>query len=156
MRKIKTEKKLCLICMEEHEVATVEVIENQIFREEGISFKAIYEYCSNADEYLEDEEMIKTNRLAMKNAYRKKVGLLTSSEIISIREKYDVSQKDFSEILDWGKGTITRYENHQVQDGAHDDILRKIDKDPKWFLEMLNRSKDLITDKELLNHYNKS
>ncbi len=71
----------------------------------------------------------------------KKVGLLTSNEIISLREKYGVSQKDLSEILDWGKATITSYENHQVQDRAHDDILRKIDPDPEWFIEMLKRAK---------------
>lgn len=50
-----------------------------------------------------------------------------------IRDKYEVSQKDFSEVLDWGRATITRYENHQVQDRAHDDVLRTIDSDPKWF-----------------------
>jgi DNA-binding transcriptional regulator YiaG len=66
---------------------------------------------------------------------------LTSNEIISLREKYGVSQKDLSEILDWGKATITSYENHQVQDRAHDDILRKIDPDPEWFIEMLKRAK---------------
>ena len=103
MNKIKSEKRLCLICMEEHEVDTVEVMETEFFKDEEVSFTATYEYCSNADEYLETEEMIKANSLAMKDSYRKKVGLLTSGEIIEIRKKYDVSQKDFSEILDWGR-----------------------------------------------------
>ena len=134
MKKIKSQKKLCLVCMEEHGVDTVKVIDNEVFKNEEVSFYATYEYCSNADEYLETEEMIKINSLSMKDAYRKKMGLLTSGEIISIREKYGVSQKDFSEVLDWGRATITRYENHQVQDRAHDDVLRKIDSDPKWFL----------------------
>nr|WP_312580173.1 type II TA system antitoxin MqsA family protein [Sedimentibacter sp.] len=153
MNKIKSEKRLCLICMEEHEVDTVEVMETEIFKDEEVSFTATYEYCSNADEYLETEEMIKTNSLAMKDAYREKVGLLTSAEIVEIRRKYDVSQKDFSEILDWGRATITRYENHQVQDRAHDDILRKIDSDPKWFLEMLKRAEERISEKAFIKYY---
>ena len=72
MKKIKSEKKLCLICMEEHEVNLVEVLDTEIFKGEEVSFTATYEYCSNADEYLETEEMIRTNNLAMKNAYRVK------------------------------------------------------------------------------------
>lgn len=72
MRKIKSKKKLCLICMEEHEVDAVEVIDSEICKGEEVSFNATYEYCSNADEYLETEEMIKVNSLTMKDAYRKK------------------------------------------------------------------------------------
>lgn len=156
MNKIKSEKRLCLICMEEHEVDIVEVMETEIFKDEEVSFIATYEYCSNADEYLETEEMVKVNSLAMKDAYRKKIGLLTSVEIVGIRRKYNVSQKDFSEILDWGRATITRYENHQVQDRAHDDVLRKIDYDPKWFLEMLKRAKHRISDKAFTKYYHEA
>jgi hypothetical protein len=60
--------------MEEHEVDTVEVLDNEVFKNEEVSFTATYEYCSNADEYLETEDMIKTNSLSMKDAYRKKDG----------------------------------------------------------------------------------
>jgi len=97
--------------------------------------------------------MIRSNSLAVKDAYRIEVGLLTSNEIKSIREKYKISQKEFSEVLNWGKATITRYENHQVQDRAHDDILRKIDSDPKWFLEMLKRAKDRISTRMYSEYY---
>jgi len=153
MRTIKSEKKLCLICMEEHEVHTVILADNEEFKGEEVSFDATYEYCTHSDEYLETEDMIKANSLAMKDAYREKSGLLTSSEITAIRDKYGVSQKDFSEILDWGRATITRYENHQVQDRAHDDVLRKIESDPKWFLQMLTRAKGEITDKAFEKYY---
>ncbi len=147
MRTIKSEKKLCLACMEEHEVQTIILIDNEEFKGAEVTFDATYDYCSHTDEYLETEEMIKANSLAMKDAYRGKVGLLTSIEIIGIRDKYGVSQKDFSEILNWGRATITRYENHQVQDRAHDDVLRKIDSDPKWFLQILKRAEGAISEK---------
>ncbi len=153
MRTMKREKKLCLICMEEHEVQTVVLEDTEEFKGKEVSFEAIYEYCDVADEFLETEEMIRANSLAMKDAYRGKVGLLTSAEIIAIRDKYGISQKDFSEILDWGGATITRYENHQVQDRAHDDILRKIDFDPKWFLQMLTRAKAKISKKKYEEYY---
>jgi len=140
--------------MEEHNVDIVEVKEKEVFKGEEVEFTATYEHCSHTDEYLENEDMIKANNLSLKDAYRKKLGLLTSSEIRNIREKYGISQKDFSEILDWGKATITRYENHQVQDRAHDDILRKIDSDPKWLLDMLKRAKDRLSPKAFEKYYN--
>ena len=52
-------------------VDTVKVIDNEVFKNEEVSFTT-YEYCSNADEYLETEEMIKINSLSMKDAYRKR------------------------------------------------------------------------------------
>lgn len=147
LKVIEKEEKLCLVCMEKHEVQKVKIKEIEVFKGQDVEFDAIYEYCSRADEYIEKEDMNKINSLAMKDAYREKKGLLTSKEIISIRKIYGVSQKDFSEILDWGRATITRYENHQIQNRSHDDILRKVLVDPKWFIQMLKRAEGKIVDK---------
>lgn len=139
---IKKEFKQCFSCMEEHEVEIVEIEETATFKGLKVAFNAVYEHCSNADEYSETEEMMKRNSLAQKDAYRIQAGFLTSYEIKAIRDKYGISQKELSEVLDWGPATITRYENHQVQNRAHDYILRQIDSDPALFLKMLERSKD--------------
>ncbi len=135
------------MCMEEHEVYTVKEQDSVDFKGREIIYDGIYEYCDHADELMESEDQIKSNKLSMIDKYRSEIGLLTSSELINIRERYGVSQKDFSEILDWGKATITRYENHQVQDRAHDDILRMVDEDPKWFLEKLESAQGRISQK---------
>lgn len=140
--------------MEEHDVDIVELKEKNVFKGMNLEFAVTYEYCSNTDEFLENEDMIRANDLSLKDAYRRELGLLTSLEIKNIREKYGISQKDFAKILDWGKSTITRYENHQVQDRAHDDILRKIDSDPEWLLEFLNRTKDKLSLKAYEKYYN--
>lgn len=144
MRTIKKEFKQCGSCMEEHEVEIVEIEETGTFKGKSVTFNATYEYCVNTDEYSETEELLRKNSLAQKDAYRNKVGLLTSSEIKRIRNKYTISQKEFSEVLGWGQATIIRYENHQVQDRAHDNILRKIDSDPQWFMQLLDRVKGRI------------
>ncbi|WP_366923869.1 DUF4065 domain-containing protein [Metallumcola ferriviriculae] len=156
METLRSEHKLCLSCMEEHDVSIVEIEEKEIFKGGEVEITSIYEYCSNTDELLETEDMIRANNLAVKDAYRKKMGLLTSSEIKNLREKYGISQKDFSEILDWGGATITRYENHQVQDRAHDDVLRKIDSDPKWLLDMLKRAKDRLSEKAFAKYFHEA
>ena len=147
MKILKTQNKLCLSCMEEHEVQEVALPEQNVFNDKLIHYIATYEYCSYADEYTQTEEMIRKNDVAFKNAYKKQLNLLTSDEIIAIRSIYNVSQKDFAVILGWGLATITRYENYQVQDTAHDDVLRKIKEDPKWFLQLLERSRENLSSK---------
>jgi len=128
LKEIASEQMVCRICGEYHEVPTVKVTDQEVFKGKEVEFQATYLYCSNADEYLATEDMIRRNDRALKDAYRKKAGLLTSTEIRAIRDKYGISQKDLAAVLDWGRATIARYETHQVQDRAHDDILRKIDR----------------------------
>ncbi len=153
MKILQSEQKLCFGCMEEHQVDVVEVEEKTIFKDIEVDFVAVYEYCSNTDTLLETEEIMQANDLAVKDAYRRKVGLLTSEDIKKIREAYKMSQKDFSEVLDWGKATITRYENYQVQDRVHDDVLRKINDDPKWFLDKINNAKERLSPKAFAKYY---
>lgn len=152
METIRKEKKLCICCMEEHEVSVVRILESDIFKNETIEYYATYQYCDQTDEYIANEEMISQNDIALKNAYRKKVGLLTTDQIETIRRKYGISQTDLSLLLGWGAKTITRYESHQVQDVAHDSILRKIDCDPEWFLSFLETAKEKITEAAYLKY----
>ncbi|MBQ9155258.1 MAG: DUF4065 domain-containing protein [Eubacterium sp.] len=131
--------------MEEHGVQRIEVIETNIFKETAVEYRAEYFYCNRADDTYADELQLSLNDISMKNAYRKKKGLLTSYEIAAIRGKYNISQSDLCLLLGWGGKTITRYESHQVQDIAHDTILRKLDSDPEWFLQLLQKGRDSLS-----------
>ena len=144
MNVIKTEKRICPCCMEEHDVKTVAVDDHTVFKKLDVDYMAYYYYCDKADEKYMDENQMSANDISMKDAYRRKTGLLTSSQIADIRRKYDITQSDLCILLGWGEKTITRYESHQVQDKAHDTILRKIDSDPEWFITLLNSSKNSI------------
>lgn len=145
METLKIEKKLCMCCMEEHEVRTVRVREQNVFKGVEVSYDATYEYCEPADEYIATEEMLSANDMAMKNAYRQAMGLLTTEQIGAIRAKYGISQSDLAALLGWGGKTITRYESHQVQDIAHNTILVKLDSDPEWFIELLKSARERIS-----------
>ena len=146
-------KKLCVCCMEEHEVSTVRLLDHSTFKGRKVSYIATYEYCDNADEYWESDESISENNIALKDAYRTASGLLTSKEICEIRRKYGISQTDLSILLGWGGKTITRYESHQVQDVAHDTILRKLSSDPEWFLSLLKHNRDKLSDVAFKKYY---
>lgn len=145
MKIVRTEKRLCPCCMEEHEVKTIVVREHNIFKGIEIDYDAEYFYCDQADETYAEENQISANDIAMKNAYRLTMGLLTSGQIADIRTRYGISQSDLCLLLGWGAKTITRYESHQVQDIAHDTILRKLSSDPEWFLSLLRASESALS-----------
>lgn len=156
MKVLQSENKLCLSCMEKHRVDLVAVVEQNTLRDEKVEFTAVYQYCSNAETFFETEDMIRANDLVLKDAYRKRAGLLTSKEIRNIREIYGVSQKDLAAILDWGLATITRYENYQVQDRAHDDVLRAIEADPGWFLKKLTGGRNRLSPKAFSKYHDRA
>ena len=156
MEIIKREKKFCFCCMEEHEISIVKIRENNIFKGETVEYDATYEYCEKANETIASEKMMSSNDISMKNAYRKKMGLLETTEICAIRQKYGISQSDLSSVLGWGEKTITRYESHQVQDMAHNAILQKIDQDPEWYMSLLEEAKEKFSDSTFEKYYTKA
>ena len=147
MNILEREKKLCISCMGDHFVDLVNEIESITFKGEKVEYNAIYEYCEKTESYLETEEMMRVNEISIRDAYREKMNLLTTKQIKEIRAKYRVNQKNFAKILGWGEATMARYESFFVQDRANDNVLRKIDIDPEWFLSLLINIKGKITDK---------
>lgn len=145
MKVINSEKKLCPCCMEEHEVKTVIIHENTTFKNQEVQYEASYMFCDIAEELFADERQMQENDVRMKDAYRRGEGLLTSEDISDVRAKYGITQSDFCILLGWGGKTVTRYESHQVQDRAHDTILKKIDQDPEWFISLLRESKSSMS-----------
>ena len=145
MKNLKKDDMLCPCCMEEHTVQVIRVTEHNVFKNVPVDYSAEYFYCDRANETYEDEQQISSNDISMKNAYREKMGLLTSHEIAAIRARYGISQSDLCILLGWGAKTITRYESHQVQDIAHDTILRKLARDPEWFLQLLHAEKESLS-----------
>lgn len=150
----RSEKRLCMCCMEEHEVKTVLVKEQATFKGVTVGYDASYLYCDVAEELYMDERQMQENDKCLKNAYRKMEGLLTSDEISGIRVKYKISQVDLCTLLGWGGKTITRYESHQVQDKAHDTILKKLARDPEWFLSLLNDVKENLSAESYQKYLN--
>ena len=146
MEIISVERKQCPCCMKTHDVQRVRMAETMTFKDVPVDFVAEFNYCDAADELYASEELLIKNDISLKNAYREKVGLLSADDIFAIRKKYDISQSDLCRLLGWGWKTIARYETHQVQDRAHDSILRKLDKDPEWFLELLETAKDALSE----------
>ena len=72
--------------------------------------------------------------------YRKIKNIITPSEIIKLRNKYNISQRELTAILNFGKMTINRYENGSMPSKTHSDYLRLISKDKNEFFNKVKEA----------------
>ena len=139
----------CPLCDKTHEIEERKRITATIIKNEEVTYEERFYFCANADEEENEFEtgaMTNENLLNARNAYRIKHHLLTSDEIVAIRESYGLSQVDLARLLGWGEATISRYESKAIQDEAYDTMLRLIKDNPLKALEFLKKNGDKFTD----------
>lgn len=56
--------------------------------------------------------------------YRELANIISSEEIVEFRDKYNLSQRELTSILNWGKMTINRYEKGAIPGQSHNDFLK--------------------------------
>jgi len=135
----------CPLCDKVHEIEERKRTTITIIKGEKVTYEERFYFCSNADEEeneFETGEMTNENLMNARNAYRVKMGLLTSGEIVEIRENYGLSQVDMARLLGWGEATISRYESKAIQDEAYDMMLRLIKDNPLKALDFLKKNAD--------------
>lgn len=135
----------CPLCDKIHEIEERKRVTTITLKGEEVTYEERFYFCANADENENEFEtgaMTNENLLNARNAYRVKMGLLTSGEIVAIRESYGLSQVDLAKLLGWGEATISRYESKSIQDEAYDTMLRLIKDNPLQALEFLKKNAD--------------
>ena len=138
----------CPLCDKMHEIEERKRTTSITIKGEEVFYEERFYFCANADEdenEFETATMTNENLLNARNAYRVKMGLLTSTEIVALRESYGLSQVDLAKLLGWGEATISRYESKAIQDEAYDTMLRLIKDNPLQALEFLKKNADKFT-----------
>lgn len=107
---------------------------------EPVEYKAHVRHCSVCGGEYAPTELEEENFRTAYGIYRQRHNLLTPEQIRAIRDKYGLSQRNFSRLLGWGDITVHRYEAGALQDAAYNVMLVLID-DPLNALQvfMLNR-----------------
>jgi putative zinc finger/helix-turn-helix YgiT family protein len=151
---IKTSEMSCPLCNQDHPVEMRKRLTQAILKNEVVDYEEIYYICTNSDD--EENEFVPSalmdeNLLHVRDAYRTKKGLLTSKEIIKIREFYSLTQVDFSNLLGWGEVTISRYESKTIQDETYDSIMRMAYQNPMFALEYLEKHKEKFVSDKYVN-----
>lgn len=138
----------CPLCDKTHEVEERKRMTSIEIKGEEVIYEEHFYFCSNADKdenEFETGAMTNQNLLNARNAYRINMGLLTSDEIVAIRDSYGLSQVDLAKLLGWGEATISRYESKAIQDEAYDTMLRMVKDNPLQALEFLKKNAEKFT-----------
>ncbi len=134
-------KHYCPYCNSEQEYSIVK----RIFKEyKGVKVNVeenvpICKKCKNEliINSIEDE-----NLKRIYNKYMEIKNIITPSEIKNLRNRYGISQRELTAILDFGKMTINRYENGSLPSKSHSDYLKLIAKDEYVFFDKVTEAYD--------------
>lgn len=116
----------------------------------------VYEYIHTAYKCEETGELFTTCEsddagfLQVTNQYRVKYGIPFTDEIIAIRNRYGVSAAKMSTILGIGTNQWRLYESGEVPSVSNGRMIRSII-NPKVFLDLVESTRQQLTDKEYAN-----
>jgi putative zinc finger/helix-turn-helix YgiT family protein len=103
--------------------------------------------CTSCGEKVGSDEQDQELLDAVHSAYRREKDLISPSEIKEIRKRWKLSQRAFALLLGMGEVTITRYENGQLQDAAHDTAIRACE-DADFVRNLLMRRGHLLSKRQ--------
>lgn len=123
------------------------------FRNETYTIKYHYYVCEDTGTEFTTDELDEINITQVHNLYRKKHSIPFPEEMRSIREKYDLSARKMSLILEFGENQYNKYENGAMPSLSNARLIQAA-KDPEDFLEFLKASNVLEGNKleKKVNH----
>ncbi len=102
--------------------------------------------CNECNEDLYVNEIENENNERIFKIYRKIANIITPQDIVNLRNKYDISQRELTAILGFGKMTINRYERGGLPSKSQSDYIRLlIDNE----IEFVNRVKAAYEKNEI-------
>lgn len=122
----------CPLCGELHLVERKARIAIATIKGEKVRYTEEFFICENSDgdenEFIPSKVM-DANLLAARDAYRTAHGMFTSKDIVALRARYGLTQRELAKMLGWGEATVSRYESKQIQDETYDAVLHTISED---------------------------
>ena len=140
-------KDFCPICNDVTSLEEVQIKEKHFIKKEEFIIHATLLKCEKCGESFENGQLEVSNYLLAADVYRKAHELLTTEEIVGIREKYGLSQRLLCRLFDWSPSLLCQYENGKIQDSAHNDLLEMI-KSPWSMCKYYLRHKNRLNEKE--------
>lgn len=138
--------KICPACDSTTGLEIIERLEEFEIKGEKITIQARLYHCKECDRSFSNKELGDPFKTAY-DEYRRLKGMVQPEQIVQFRKKYDLSQKELSDLLGFGAVTISRYENGSLQDQVHDNIL-KLAMEPQNLLRLVNQNRSSFADQK--------
>jgi putative zinc finger/helix-turn-helix YgiT family protein len=115
-----------IFCEKCNEMREFNVKENLIHVYKGSEVNVIENIavCNFCGEELFNEEFERDNLKRLYDKYAEMNHLISAKDIIEFRNKYGISQRELTSILDLGKMTINRYENGSLPTKSNSEFLK--------------------------------
>ena len=121
--------------------------------------------CKECHQDLYVNEIEEKNNERIYELYREKANIIKPQDIIELRGKYDISQRELTAILGFGKMTINRYERGGVPTKSQSDYIKLLIDNNDKFIEKVKeayknnnineKTYEKIVSKELNNNITK-
>ena len=113
-------------------------------RGEEISVEMPVRICKACGSILNDNALDNASIIATYDVYRERHNIIFPAEIIALREKYGLSQKNLALLLGLGEITVHRYEGGALAEVAPSKLLRLMN-NPANMRQMLDESGDVLS-----------
>lgn len=144
----------CENCNEFVELNLKERENIEIIKGKEYKYIELIGYCKECGEIVTSSQIIDENLKRIDKVFRTQEEIITQDQINEILVKYKIGKKPLSKLLGWGEVTLTRYINGDIPTKPYSDELIKILKDKNYFLELLEKNKNNITNSAYIAAYN--
>ncbi|MBA2873166.1 putative zinc finger/helix-turn-helix YgiT family protein [Anoxybacillus calidus] len=141
--------KFCPDCLDYTSMKPIKLKKIFQVKDENIEIEADYLECQECKNVVPDPQLEEKNYQRVYTEYRNRKGLLQPSEIIALRNKYGISQRQLAKILGWSHVTLSRYESGAIQSSSHNNELVLILENPKNLLRLLELNASNLSAKEV-------
>jgi len=138
----------CPECLEYTQGSRVENVKTYEIKGETLEVTVSLLQCRTCENLIPTRELDKENFDRAYGEYRKFRGFLQPAEIIALREKYGLSQRQYAKLLGWSPATLCRYETGAIQSQSHNNELVLL-QDPANLWTLLERNRSNFSSKEL-------
>ena len=133
-----------------------ELIEEE-FKGETISYKFRVGKCKCCNsEVATDIDYNSRKSKAKIEAYKKQTGIISENEISEILRKYNIGKENLAIVAGFGKVTIKRYFEGFIPSREYSDVLLRILREEKYFMELVEENKKKLKDvayKKIISRY---
>ena len=96
--------------------------------------------CNECNQDLYVNKIEDENNERIYKIYREKANIIKAEDIVKLREKYDISQRELTAILGLGKMTINRYERGGIPTKSQSDYIKLLIENEDKFIEKVKEA----------------
>ena len=96
--------------------------------------------CNECNQDLYVNKIEDENNERIYKIYREKANIIKAEDIVKLRKKYDISQRELTAILGFGKMTINRYERGGLPTKSQSDYIKLLIENEDRFIEKVKEA----------------